>query len=190
MDGEFLHCSRPARDRAAYQFKGHLNEWNLIFDYKSYCNTVHFCRITKIYQPTNAYIISHKTLLKHFKVFVKVFYVKLYVHSLVDKFWWLIFDVCKAGRFICLVPGVCDTVWSGRHLCQTVRCPSTRHLKAKPGSVTQRNARRNADLLTFFWKLFSLRGIKLQRRFAVARVGSGKSILRWDQTGAGIAQSV
>ena len=26
-----------------------------------------FCRITSIYQPTNAHIISHKTLLKHFK---------------------------------------------------------------------------------------------------------------------------
>jgi len=34
---------------------------------KSYCSTVHFCRITSIYQPTNALIISHKTLLKHFK---------------------------------------------------------------------------------------------------------------------------
>ena len=26
-----------------------------------------FCRITSIYQSTNAHIISHKTLLKHFK---------------------------------------------------------------------------------------------------------------------------
>jgi len=26
-----------------------------------------FCRITSVYQPTNAHIISHKTLLKHFK---------------------------------------------------------------------------------------------------------------------------
>jgi len=34
---------------------------------KSYCSTVHFRRITSIYQPTNAHIISHKTLLKHFK---------------------------------------------------------------------------------------------------------------------------
>ena len=25
------------------------------------------CKITSIYQPTNAHIISHKTLLKHFK---------------------------------------------------------------------------------------------------------------------------
>ena len=31
---------------------------------KSYCSTVHFRRITSIYQPTNAHIISHKTLLK------------------------------------------------------------------------------------------------------------------------------
>ena len=35
--------------------------------YKSYYSTVHFRRITSIYQPTNAYIISYKTLLKHFK---------------------------------------------------------------------------------------------------------------------------
>ena len=28
---------------------------------------MHFRRITSIYQPTNAHIISHKTLLKHFK---------------------------------------------------------------------------------------------------------------------------
>ena len=34
---------------------------------KSYCSTVHFRRITSIYQPTNAHIISRKTLLKHFK---------------------------------------------------------------------------------------------------------------------------
>jgi len=34
---------------------------------KSYCCTVHFRKITSIYQPTNAHIISHKTLLKHFK---------------------------------------------------------------------------------------------------------------------------
>jgi len=42
--------------------------WLLISLYnKSYCSTVHFRRITSIYQPTNAHIISHKTLLKHFK---------------------------------------------------------------------------------------------------------------------------
>jgi len=35
--------------------------------YKSYCSTVHFRRITSVYQPTNARIISYKTLLKHFK---------------------------------------------------------------------------------------------------------------------------
>jgi len=35
--------------------------------YKSYCSTVHFPRISSIYQPTNAHIISHKTPLKHFK---------------------------------------------------------------------------------------------------------------------------
>ena len=32
---------------------------------KSYCSTVHFHRITSIYQPTNEHIISHKTHLKH-----------------------------------------------------------------------------------------------------------------------------
>ena len=37
--------------------------------YKSYCRTVHFCRITSIYQPTNAHIIPHKTLLKHYDLF-------------------------------------------------------------------------------------------------------------------------
>ena len=37
--------------------------------YKSYRSTVHFCRITSIYQPTNVRIVSHKTLLKHFKTF-------------------------------------------------------------------------------------------------------------------------
>ena len=36
-------------------------------EYKSYCSTVHFRRITSIYQPKNAHIISNKTLLKHFK---------------------------------------------------------------------------------------------------------------------------
>jgi len=39
---------------------------NLIHN-KSHCSTVHFRRITSIYQPTNAHIISHKTHLKHFK---------------------------------------------------------------------------------------------------------------------------
>jgi len=35
--------------------------------YKSYCSAVHLRRITSIHQPTNARIISHKQLLKHFK---------------------------------------------------------------------------------------------------------------------------
>ena len=30
---------------------------NIIFN-KSYCSTVHFCRISKIYQPTNAHIVN------------------------------------------------------------------------------------------------------------------------------------
>jgi len=35
--------------------------------FKSYCSTVHFHRITSISQPTNAYTISLKTLIKQFK---------------------------------------------------------------------------------------------------------------------------
>ena len=34
---------------------------------ESYCSTVHFRRITSIYQPTNAQQNSYKTFLKHFK---------------------------------------------------------------------------------------------------------------------------
>ena len=36
---------------------------------ESYCSTVHFRRITSIYQPTNAHIISHKTILNTLKRF-------------------------------------------------------------------------------------------------------------------------
>ena len=36
------------------------------------CSTVRFCRITSTYQPTNAHIISHKTLLKHFKTLLHI----------------------------------------------------------------------------------------------------------------------
>jgi hypothetical protein len=39
----------------------------VIHTYKSYRSTVHFCRITSVYQPTNSHIISHKTLLKYFE---------------------------------------------------------------------------------------------------------------------------
>ena len=35
---------------------------NAVMNYKSYCSTVQFCRSISIYQPTNAHIISHKTL--------------------------------------------------------------------------------------------------------------------------------
>jgi len=114
-----------------YNSKYPKTSWNFLFfllvnwnkwKYKSYCSTVHFRRITSIYQPTNAHIISHKTPLKHFKTLRNVsilsdhhqgalflakviftiqfvfanevlwqhimFYVKLYVHSLVDKLKW------------------------------------------------------------------------------------------------------
>ena len=43
--------------------------WNKYITYISYCSTVQFCRITKIYQPTNAHIVSNKTLLKHSDMF-------------------------------------------------------------------------------------------------------------------------
>jgi len=44
-------------------------KWNMSKKIKhySYCSTVHFRRITSIYQPKNAHTISHKILLKHFK---------------------------------------------------------------------------------------------------------------------------
>ena len=51
-----------------YDALNHELKINLILRYyKSYCSTVHFRRITSISQPPNAHIISHKTLLKHFK---------------------------------------------------------------------------------------------------------------------------
>jgi len=39
---------------------------NFMLAYIPYCSNVHFRRITSIYQPTNAHIISHKTLLEVF----------------------------------------------------------------------------------------------------------------------------
>jgi len=45
------------------QIDNHINRKN----HKSYCSTVYFRRIISIYQPTNAHIISYKTLLKHLK---------------------------------------------------------------------------------------------------------------------------
>jgi len=44
-----------------------LEAYRNVTEYKSYCSTAQFRRITSIYQPTDAHIISHKTLLKHFK---------------------------------------------------------------------------------------------------------------------------
>jgi len=35
----------------------------------AYFGTVHFRRITSIYQPTNEHVISYKTLLKHSDIF-------------------------------------------------------------------------------------------------------------------------
>jgi len=46
----------------------HFNTFQVFLNHKSYCSTVHFRRITSIYQPTNAHIISRKTLFKHFKI--------------------------------------------------------------------------------------------------------------------------
>ena len=42
----------------------HLRDYESL-TYKSYCSTVHFHRITSIYQPTS-HQISHKTILKYF----------------------------------------------------------------------------------------------------------------------------
>ena len=55
-----------ASNQRTLRTSSHLTH-NIHFRRKSYCSTVHFCRITSIYQPTNAHIISHRTLLKHFK---------------------------------------------------------------------------------------------------------------------------
>ena len=53
-----MFCNRANYTRCTFQ---------CILSHKSHCSTVHFRRITSIYQSTNAHIISHKTLLKHFK---------------------------------------------------------------------------------------------------------------------------
>ena len=45
----------------------YLEFWVSNMTQESYCSTVHFRRITSIYQPTNAHIISYKTHFKHFK---------------------------------------------------------------------------------------------------------------------------
>ena len=67
-----LNIWRAAKLRISYlsqsvTHKTHLNEDITKCLNTPYCSTVHFRRITSIYQPTNAHIISHKTLLKHFK---------------------------------------------------------------------------------------------------------------------------
>ena len=53
--------------------KQKLSYFNGLFSHNAVCvvncSTVHIRRITSIYQPTNAHIISHKTPLKHFKHF-------------------------------------------------------------------------------------------------------------------------
>ena len=59
---EILLLSYPGRDRSVAAAKV-----SNTYQFKSYCSTVHFRRITSIYRPMNAHIISHKTLLKHFK---------------------------------------------------------------------------------------------------------------------------
>jgi len=52
--------------------------------YKSYCSTVHFRRITSIYQLTNAHIISHKTPLKHFKTLRHISILSDHHHSILS----------------------------------------------------------------------------------------------------------
>ena len=59
------HWSRVTYITDMHKNACNTNKCNIL--YKSYCSTVHFCRITSIYQATNAHIISHKTLLEHFK---------------------------------------------------------------------------------------------------------------------------
>ena len=49
--------------------RSHWHIWIIAKIFKSYCSTVHFRRITSIYQPMNAHIISHKTFLKHSDMF-------------------------------------------------------------------------------------------------------------------------
>ena len=61
--GKFLHPGD-----GGYRVFRHISfSFKNISSYKSYCSIVHFRRFTSIYQPTNAHIISYKTLLKHFK---------------------------------------------------------------------------------------------------------------------------
>jgi len=49
----------------------------MYFYSKSYCSTVHFRRITSIYQLTNAHIISHKTVLNTLKHFTTLRHVSI-----------------------------------------------------------------------------------------------------------------
>jgi len=72
MDGDTTqHCYSSAGKRPESVFTVHtfwvLCRFKQLYCYKSYCSTVHFRRISSIYQPTNAHIISDKTILKHFK---------------------------------------------------------------------------------------------------------------------------
>ena len=62
-----LTCSRSKQEGTKTNISQALYRKPRNGEYKAYCSTVHFLRITSIYQPTNAHIISYKARLKHFK---------------------------------------------------------------------------------------------------------------------------
>jgi len=67
---QLICCCAPQTENCLHtcaHFSKNQSLHNTSKHFKSYCSTVHFRRITSIYQPTNVHIISHKTLLKHFK---------------------------------------------------------------------------------------------------------------------------
>jgi len=63
--------------------------------YKTYCITVHFRRITSIFQPTNAHTISHKTLLKHSDMFRSSQIIIRELCSLLNLYYSI--GICKRG---------------------------------------------------------------------------------------------
>jgi len=65
-----------------------------------------FFRITKIYQPTNAHIISHKTLLKHSDVFRSCQIIIRELSSLLKLYYSIhnSIDICKRGVVAATTP--------------------------------------------------------------------------------------
>jgi len=64
-----LQCFLPWNDRRIYHERWTRRNRKRSHQNKSCCSTVHFRRIASVYQPTNAHIISHKTVLKHSDMF-------------------------------------------------------------------------------------------------------------------------